>query len=87
MPTIELPQLVPTPTRNPSIESRIGDLPKPTETIASKKVDDLSRHESKHDMAPKHDHKLNPREKGYDGAKPGCCQPKGSQPAPGHVKK
>ncbi len=75
MTTIEIPQIQPQPTQNPQtphpgLESRIGDSPKPVETTASKKVDDLSRHESKHDMAPRHEPKPNAREKDQGSAKP-----------------
>jgi len=75
MTTYEIPQILPQPTQNPQtphpgLESRIGDSPKPVETTASKKVDDLSRHESNHDMAPKHEPKLNAREKDQGSAKP-----------------
>jgi hypothetical protein len=45
-------------------------MPNFRETTASKKVDDLSRHESKHDTDPKHDPKHNAREKTHEGVKP-----------------
>jgi hypothetical protein len=56
------------------------------ERSASKKVDDLSRHESKHDTDPKHDPKHNLREKATDGTKPGTGQPQPGLPAPGTGK-
>lgn len=65
---IEIPPPNPMPTRNPEpahpgLDSRIGDAPKPQVTTASKKVDDLSRHESRQDRAPKHAPSLNARDK------------------------
>ena len=65
----------------------IGDRPNFRVMTASKKVDDLSRHESKHDMAPKHDPKFNAREKAPDTKHPGAGQPQGGKPAPGTFKK
>ena len=71
---------------NPGLERKIGDVPNFRETTASKKVDDLSRHESKHDTDPKHDPKHNAREKGTVPSKPDCCQPQGGKPLPGNAK-
>ena len=71
----------------PGLERKIGDIPNFRETTASKKVDDLSRHESKHDTDPKHDPKLNVREKTHEGVKPGGSKPQGENPAPGTGKK
>ena len=45
----------------PGLERKIGYVPNFREMSASKKVDDLSRHESKHDTDPKHDPKHNAR--------------------------
>jgi hypothetical protein len=92
MKTPEIPQLIPRPTQNPEpahpgLESRIGDEPKPIETTASKKVDDISRHESKHDMDPKHAPKQNAREKATDGSMPGHSQPQPGTQAPAPAKK
>ena len=80
MTTVEIPQLKPMPTMNPEpahpgLDYRIGDLPKPVPLTASKKVDDLSRHESKHDGNPKHDPKLNPREKSPEARPPSVGKP------------
>lgn len=92
MPTPEIPLMNAFPTANPQpphpgLESRIGDVPKERGVTASKKVDDLSRHESKHDTAPKHEPKLNAREKTYDGSKPGGSSSQGPKPPMGPVKK
>jgi hypothetical protein len=92
MPTIEIPQLNPMPTKNPEpahpgLESRMGDLPKPLQTTASKKTDDLSRHESRHDMVPKHEPKLNAREKPAGGGQPATIPTPGTKPQPGPKKK
>lgn len=57
------------------------------EVVASKKVDDLSKHESKHDMDPKHDPKRNAREKTPDGTKHEARQPPGGEPKPGKNQK
>ena len=91
MTTPEFP-LNPEPIQNPKpgypgLERKIGDVPNSRETTASKKVDDLSRHESKHDTDPKHDPKLNVREKTHEGVKPGGSKPQGENPAPGTGKK
>ncbi|WP_291272780.1 hypothetical protein [Geothrix sp.] len=72
----EIPLIQSRPTPNPQtpppgLDPQIGDTPKPRETTASKKVDDLSRHESNHDLPPKHEPKLNAREKDRGSVKPG----------------
>jgi hypothetical protein len=54
---------------------------------ASKKVDDLSRHESRHDSDPKHDPKRNARDKPLDGTKPDAHQPPFGKPQDGDVRK
>ncbi|MFZ1377360.1 MAG: hypothetical protein WAS25_12275 [Geothrix sp.] len=87
MTTFEVPQIPTNPTndprpQNPGQERQIGDTPNPREVTASKKVDDLSRHDSKHSLDPKQDPKHNPREKVTEAPKPGCCDP-----APGAPKK
>ena len=92
MTTFVIPETVPKPTQNPEpahpgLERMIGDVPKPRETTASKKVDDISRHESKHDMAPKHEPKPNAREKAQEWPKPGGTKPQGGTNVPGTVKK
>jgi hypothetical protein len=92
MTTFVIPQTLPKPTQNPEpdhpgLERRIGDDPKPLETTASKKVDDISRHESKYDTAPKQNPKLNAREKTQEWTKPGGSKPQGGQLIPGTVKK
>ena len=71
----------------PGLERRIGYVPNFREMSASKKVDDLSRHESKHDMDPKHDPKLNAREKPQGWVKPGGAKPQVEEPLPGTGKK
>lgn len=50
----------------PDLQQRIGDLPKERETTASKKVDDISKHESHHSLDPKLNPKHNAREKPMD---------------------
>jgi flagellar basal body rod protein FlgC len=50
----------------------------------SKKVDDISRHESKHD--PKYDPKHGTKPKPEGGDKPGMVQIPGSKPVPGEMK-
>ncbi len=91
MATPEIPQLNPQPTPNPQppnpgLERKIGDVPNFRETTASKKVDDLSRHESKHDTDPKHDPKLKARVKAHDGVKPGEGKPPVDRPPHGAGK-
>jgi len=71
----------------PGLERKIGDIPNFRETTASKKVDDLSRHESKHDTDPKHDPKLNAREKTHEGVPPGGSKPQVEKPHSGTGKK
>jgi len=91
MTTFDIPQLIPKPSTAPRLTSpelrpRNGDQSDLHEMTASKKVDDISRHESKHDSAPKHEPKPNAREKS-DANKPGFGQPQGGKPLPGSVKK
>lgn len=91
MSIIEIPHINPVRTANPQsahpgLNSRSGDSINHREITASKKVDDLSRHESKHDSAPKHEPKLNPRDKGYEGPKPGGTPSQGGKPPLGPVK-
>ena len=63
------------------------------EISASKKVDDISKHESKHDSKhdPKHVTKYDPRhdsiQKPEDGTKPGVNQNPGGKPLPGEPKR
>ena len=71
----------------PGLVRKVAYVPNFREMNASKKVDDLSRHESKHDTDPKHDPKLNVREKTHEGVKPGGSKPQGEKPAPGTGKK
>ena len=92
MTTFVIPQTIPKPTQNPEpahpgLERKIGDVPNFRETTASKKVDDISRHESKHDMTPKHEPRPNPREKTRNWTKPGESKPQGGNNVPGTVKK
>jgi len=72
---------------NPGLERKIGDVPNFREMTASKKVDDLSRHESKHDTDPKHDPKLNAREKTHEELQPGGSKPQTEKPLSGTGKK
>lgn len=57
------------------------------EVVASKKVDDLSKHESKHDTDPKHDPKHNAREKTLDGTEHETRQPPDDGSKPGKTRK
>ena len=61
------------------------------ELVASKKVDDLSKHESKHDTDPKHDPKHDPkrnaREKTPDGTEHEARQPSDGGSKPGNTRK
>ncbi len=80
MPAFEIPQIPTNPTndskpQNPAQERQIGDTPKPREVTASKKVDDLSRHESKHSLDPRLEPKHNAREKVAEPGKPGFKPP------------
>jgi len=90
MTIIEIPQIESKPMQNPQPlkpgERMIGDFPNPREVTASKKVDDLSHHESKHSLDPKKDPKHNAREKNSDCTKPGICPPLGGKTAPGSSK-
>ena len=90
MTIIEIPQIESKPMQNPQPlkpgERMIGDFPNPREVTASKKVDDLSHHESKHSLDPKKDPKHNAREKGPDWIKPGTSQPSSGKTAPGLSK-
>lgn len=83
MATFDIPQLIPKPSEkaSPIFGPRTGYQPNFREISASKKVDDISRHESRHDMAPKHDPKPNAREK------PEPNKPQGGKPLPGTERK
>jgi hypothetical protein len=92
MPTCDILQLISKPALNPQpvhsgLQTRPGYVPNFRERNASKKVDDISRHESKHDMVPKHDPKPNAREKSRDAPKSGGFQPERGKAVPGTVKK
>jgi hypothetical protein len=71
---------------NPGLGPQLDGIPAPLAVTASKKVDDLSRHESKHDTDPKHAPKHNAREKGTVPGKPDSYQPQGGQPRPENTK-
>jgi len=91
MTTFDIPQLIPKPSTDPRLIShepwpRSGEGVNHREMTASKKVDDISRHESKHDSAPKHDPRPNAREKAETN-QPGHGQLQGGKPLPGSVKK
>jgi hypothetical protein len=92
MPILETPQFSPRPTQhfrpaNPGLVPTIGDIRNHRDRSASKKVDDISRHESKHDMAPKHEPKPNAREKTQEWTKPGGSKPQAEKPGGGTGKK
>lgn len=85
MTIVDIPQLMPrTPseTRHYSLVQgpRVADRLNHREKTASKKVDDLSRHETKPYLAPKQDPRPNPREK------TDTHPPKGGEALPGTVK-
>jgi len=86
--------------KTPELDPKVGKEPRPTEPSldpkpevapdawqisASKKVDDISKHESRHD--PRFDPKHGAKPKPEDGAKPGANQDKGGKPTHGDVKK
>lgn len=80
------------PTRNPQpahpgLESKPGPVSSPLEVTASKKVDDLSRHQSKHDMVPKHEPKTMAKEKETGKIAPAPSHSEGGRPRPGTGKK
>jgi hypothetical protein len=80
------------PTRNPQsahpgLESKPGPGPDPIEVTASKKVDDLSRHQSKHDMVPKHESKTISKEKETGKMAPAPRHSDSGWPLPGTGKK
>lgn len=82
----------PQPTGDPKREEPGPDAKdRPTSTswevVASKKVDDLSKHESNHDTDPKHDPKRNSREKTPDETKHEARQPPGGESKPGKTQK
>lgn len=88
MPTFEIPQIPTNPTndprpQNPAADRQIGDTPNPREVTASKKVDDLSRHESKHSLDPKQEPRRGTGEKVCDPWKPGLKPPQAQDPLPG----
>lgn len=88
----ETPSASPVPMKEPlpnlpDLQQRIGDLPKERETTASKKVDDISKHESHHSLDPKLDPKHNAREKAPDGSKDDKGHPGDQKPMPGTPKK
>jgi hypothetical protein len=81
-----VPVKEPFPTM-PGLQQRIGDLPKERETTASKKVDDISKHESKHSLDPKLNPKHNAREKATDGTQDASGHPGDQKSLPGMPKK
>lgn len=62
---------------------RVGDVVNHREVTLSRKVDDLSRHESRHDEAPKHEPRINHRERPKEIAKPGTNPSQGGNGTPG----
>ena len=82
------PQPIGDPKRDkPGPDSNDRVNPASREVLASKKVDDISKHESKHDTDPKHDPKRNAREKAPDETKHDAHQPKSGESTPGKIKK
>jgi hypothetical protein len=87
MTTYDIPHLTPRPPEGspldtPGLGRHLGHPRNFREFSASKKVDDISRHESRHDDDPKHDPKANPREK-----TPEPFKPQEDKPAPRPVQK
>jgi hypothetical protein len=87
MDNLNIPHLGPNPSRNarldaPNMGWKIRDEPGSNVVVASKKVDDLSHHESKHSQDPKQDPKHNAREKALEIQKPhqGAPAPKIQKP-------
>jgi hypothetical protein len=92
MPTYSIPQPISVLRDYPfllgsGLDRERGEIPGSLMTMDSKKVDDISRHESRHDDAPKQAPKPNAREKTPDAARPDIYQPQGGKPFPGSVKK
>ncbi len=77
----------------PSPDPDTGDTPHAWEMTASRKVDDLSRHESKHDAKhdpsrdAKHDSKHDSRQKPENAVPHEAHQQPGTRPLPEHAKK
>lgn len=92
MTTFNIPKSPPKPPSTPKLDHPdqgpiTGDQPVPRETTASKKVDDISKHESKHVEVPKQAPAPYMRDKAPQGPNHGTQQPQGGKPAPGPVKK
>jgi hypothetical protein len=88
----DIPQVPTNPSNdpkppNPVPEHKIGDTPKPREVTASKKVDDLSRHESKSSLDPREDPKRGGGDKASEPPKPLLKAPPAREPRPGAPKK
>jgi len=66
---------------------RVGDVVNHREVTLSRKVDDLSRHESKHEEAPKHVPRVNHRERPKDPTKPAAHPPYEQNQPPGFPRK
>ena len=73
----------------PALAASSDGTPNGWQISASKKVDDISKHESKHDI--KHDPKQDPKHgitpKPEDQKTPGAPLPPGGKPTPGKVKR
>ena len=78
------PSKEPLPAK-PILDPKPAVAPDAWEISASKKVDDISKHESNHDL--KHDPKHGITPKPEDRNKPGAPQPQGGKPMPGNVKR
>jgi len=92
MTTFAIPQVPADPAsdpkpQNPGQGRQIGDTPKPRKVTASKKVDDLSRHESKHSPDPRQDPKRAGGEKVSEPSKPAFQPLPAHDPIPGKPKK
>ena len=89
------PEWHPEPTGDPRPElpppdSRGDITPGPGPISASKKVDDISKHQSKHDTDPKHDPKSvgkpSPKDKAPGGIRPEVHQPSGGKSRHGETR-
>jgi hypothetical protein len=88
MTILAIQRLIPRPDKEPEpirtgFGLRLGDVLNHRDFKASKKVDDISRHESKHDEAPKHEPRINHRERPKEIAKPGTNPSQGGKGTPG----
>lgn len=95
MTTYQPPKLDPKPSKDPQlgVNPKLNMATNGRQISASKKVDDISKHESKYDPKydpkhdPKHDSKHDSKQKPEDGTKPGTNKNPGGKPMPGDEKR